>query len=101
MHTAMHVHSMIEKACNNGQEVNMLKDPNIVAGTDVDTHTCPLPLTNLDSSLKQCMRIHEARDVETNLQLCPKIDQEMSLGRWFRKIGYIFFVHSTLQVGVQ
>ena len=39
----------IEKAYNNGQEVTMLENPNIVAGTDVDTHTYPLPLTNLDS----------------------------------------------------
>ena len=39
----------IEKAYNNGQEVPMLENPNIVAGTDVDTHTYPLSLTNLDS----------------------------------------------------
>ena len=48
----------IEKACNNGQEVTMLKDPNIMAGTDVDTHTCPLPLTNLDSSLGRPKAMH-------------------------------------------
>ena len=66
----------IEKACNNGQEVTMLKDPNIMAGTDVDTHTCPLPLTNLDSPLGRPKAMHANRTLKPINNYAPKLTKK-------------------------